>query len=167
MIKGRCKSKQNGWYHKINLWGAGVFLVISVGLAITHVVIGSQRALSPLEGIMLQFLLLTFSIIASFVVGRQSAKQAGKELIKPHARSAFRRVMSLYNSLWRLGDAIERGKQEENSEVHKKMVLEKLQAIVFEQIATADDALEDWRDIVPEDVEEIVRRTEQRRSGNE
>jgi len=33
-----------------------------------------------------------------------------------------------------------------------------LQAIVVEQIATAGDALDDWRDIVPEDVEEVERR---------
>ena len=36
------------------------------------------------------------------------------------------------------------------------MVLEKLEAIVVEQIATANDALEDWRDIVPEDVKELM-----------
>lgn len=34
-------------------------------------------------------------------------------------------------------------------------VLDKLESLVIEQIATANDALEDWRDIVPEDVEEL------------
>ena len=37
------------------------------------------------------------------------------------------------------------------------MALAKLDAIVAEQLATADDALEDWRDIVPEDVEELTK----------
>ena len=32
------------------------------------------------------------------------------------------------------------------------MVLAKLEAIVTEQLSTADDAIEDWNDIVPEDV---------------
>jgi hypothetical protein len=35
------------------------------------------------------------------------------------------------------------------------MALARLEAIVIEQLATADDALEDWRDIVPEDVKEL------------
>ena len=37
------------------------------------------------------------------------------------------------------------------------MALARLEAIVIEQLATADDALEDWRDIVPEDVEELTK----------
>ena len=31
----------------------------------------------------------------------------------------------------------------------------KLEAIVIEQLATADDALEDWNDIVPDEVSEL------------
>ena len=34
----------------------------------------------------------------------------------------------------------------------------KLEGIVVEQLTTASDALEDWRDIVPEDVEELYQR---------
>jgi hypothetical protein len=30
-----------------------------------------------------------------------------------------------------------------------------LDQLVEEQIATADDALEDWRDIIPEEVEQV------------
>ena len=36
------------------------------------------------------------------------------------------------------------------------MALAKLEVIVVEQLAVTDDALEDWRDIVPEDVEELL-----------
>ena len=38
-----------------------------------------------------------------------------------------------------------------------KVGLAKLEVIAVEQISTADDALADWRDIVPEDVEELYR----------
>jgi len=34
----------------------------------------------------------------------------------------------------------------------------KIEAIIAEQLVTADDALEDWRDIVPEDVKELEQR---------
>ena len=33
-----------------------------------------------------------------------------------------------------------------------------LKAIVFWQLVTADDALEDWKDIVPEEVQELDRK---------
>ena len=33
-----------------------------------------------------------------------------------------------------------------------------------EQLSTADDTLEDWRDIIPEDVEEFERRIELRKN---
>ena len=33
--------------------------------------------------------------------------------------------------------------------------LARVEAVVTAQLTTADDALEDWRDIVPEDVEEL------------
>jgi hypothetical protein len=42
-------------------------------------------------------------------------------------------------------------------------VLRTIQAIVIEQIATADDALEDWRDIIPEDVKEVEKRMSEKR----
>ena len=87
-------------------------------------------------------------------MGRQSAKDAAREIIKPHARSAFRRLMSLYESLSRVATEIEKslsGEGNKNSEGD----LARLKAIVIEQLATADDALEDWNDIVPEDVAEL------------
>ena len=38
------------------------------------------------------------------------------------------------------------------------MILAKLEAIVIEQLSSADDAIEDWRDIVPEEVKELDQR---------
>ena len=76
------------------------------------------------------------------------------EVIKPHARSAFRRVTALYQSLYRLSNRIEELNRE-----NPDNRLELIQALVHEQIATGQDAMEDWRDIVPEDVEEIERRS--------
>ena len=77
-----------------------------------------------------------------------------REIIKPHARKAFRRLVSLYRSLSRAANAIESAQDSESPENHR-LTLAKLNAIVTEQLDTADDALEDWNDIVPEDVEEL------------
>ena len=84
-------------------------------------------------------------------------REAAKEIIKPHARSAFRRLLSLYQSLSRVATTIE-SSQNFESPVENQVTLAKLETIVVEQLASADDAIEEWKDIVPEDVEELDRR---------
>ena len=46
-------------------------------------------------------------------------------------------------------------RSQEASEGH---ALDVIEAIVLEQIPTGADALEDWRDIVPDDVADVERR---------
>ena len=75
-------------------------------------------------------------------------------MIRPHARAAFRRVTALYQSLYRLSIRIEQLKDEKPDNR-----LDLIQVLVDEQIATGQDAMEDWRDIVPEEVEQIERRS--------
>ena len=150
-LENNKKSKQELW----SLWASGLLILASVVVAAVFAVIASKRTLTQLESIMLQTFSLSAGLIGSFIFGKQSAKQAAKELIKPHARSSFRRLVFLYQSLSRLAIAIEKGKKNNNSDKKEGVVLDKIEAIVVEQIATADDALEDWRDIVPEDVEEL------------
>lgn len=119
--------------------------------------VASQRDLTGLENTLLQAFSLAFGLTGSFLFGKQSAKEAAKEMIKPHARSAFRRLISLYESLSRVALEIENYKvsiKKQNS----PLVIERLEAIVIEQLATADDALEDWNDIVPEEVSELKTR---------
>lgn len=77
--------------------------------------------------------------------------RGAREIIRPHARSAFRRLISLYESLSRAGAELERAKDSQTQD----LTLVKLEAIIVEQLATADDALEDWRDIVPKEVAEL------------
>lgn len=161
------KSKEKPWYLRMDIWGACLLILISVGLAITYIVIASRRILTPLEGTMFQFFVLGLGIMGSFLFGKQSAKQAAMDLIKPHARSAFRRLITLYKSLSRLALAIDQAKRKEISVTNNNLILEKLEAIVIEQIATANDALEDWRDIVPEEVKEITDKVSKARKDNE
>lgn len=157
MVEKGDKSNRNHWYLRPHLWGPCLLLIISVGLAIAYIITSSNRTLTELEGTMFQFFILSLGLLASYIIGKHSAKQAAFDLIKPHARSAFRRLIFLYQSLSRLALAIEDGK-ENNPSGEKDYVLEKLEAIVIEQIATANDSLEDWRDIVPEEVEELINR---------
>lgn len=133
-------------------WLPTVLILAAIAVAGFSAYIATQRTLTSLEGTLLQSFALIVGLVGSFIFGRRSATDAAKEIIKPHARSAFRRLMSLYESLSRVANEVAASQCDGgNSEV----ALARLEAIVIEQLATADDALEDWSDIVPEDVVEL------------
>lgn len=135
----------------------GIALIVaSIAIAFVFLIAATFRKLSELELVMFQVFILCSGLIGSYVFGRESALESAKDIIKPHARSAFRRLLSLYNSLSRLALAIQSARPANHSDPVNSFVLDKLESIVIEQIATANDALEDWKDIVPKDVEELL-----------
>ena len=143
-----------------------ILIIGAVAGAVTFSVIAAKRSLTNLEAVLLQAFALGASILGSFIFGRQSARTAAREMVKPHARSAFRRLWSLYQSISRLAQAIEESKRinfgSEDAIKTNYGYLRILEAIVTEQLSTADDALEDWRDLIPEDVRDVERRIKER-----
>lgn len=137
-----------------------MLIFIAFVVLLLTVYVGVDRDLTNLEVLLLQIFSLVSGITGSYLIGKQSTKDAAKEIVKPHARSAFRRLMSLYESLSRVGGHIGeyRSQADDVNGERAKVTLEKLEVIVVEQLATADDALEDWNDIVPEEVKEIRER---------
>ena len=132
-------------------------LIISLVVSGYFIHVAATRSLTYLEGVILQLLTLLAGLGGSFIFGHQSASEAAKEIIKPHARSAFRRLLSLYQSLSRVATTIELSQNTESPE-ENQVTLAKLEAIVVEQLVSADDAIEDWKDIVPEDVKDLDQR---------
>lgn len=128
-----------------------LFVSMSIVIAAYFVHVSATRDLNHLESSLFQVFALFVGLFGSFIFGRQAASAAARELIRPHARSAIRRIRSLSSGLGRLAVAIERCESPEEYRV----TLATLEAIVTEQLGTADDALEDWADIVPEDVSEL------------
>ncbi|MCY4403451.1 MAG: hypothetical protein OXD54_12815 [Candidatus Poribacteria bacterium] len=102
----------------------------------------------------MQFIFLVIGFSVAFWVRKKSIENAVREMVKPHARSAFRRLTSLYDSLLRASTVLRTLNASPDPDDYR-IIFSKLQAIVTEQINTADDALEDWRDVVPEDVDEL------------
>jgi hypothetical protein len=129
-----------------------VFVVLSVLIAVAFLVMASERDLTALENTLLQVFSLGLGLVGSYIMGKESAQATAKDIIKPHARSAFRRLLSLYKSLSRLAFAIQTARSGAPGNPEAIAILDRLDAIVTEQIGTADDALEDWNDIVPEEV---------------
>ena len=129
-----------------------LFVVLSVLISVVFLVMATKRDLTALENTLLQVLSLGLGLVGSYIMGMQSAQETAKDIIKPHARSAFRRLLSLYRSLSRLAFAIQSARTGVQENAEAVAILDRLDAIVTEQIGTADDALEDWNDVVPEEV---------------
>lgn len=133
-------------------------------LAIVFVAAGSSfvalnffRELSSVETALFQILTWGTGLMGSYMFAKESARDGARNVLRPHARAAFRRVLALYTSLYRLYEKLEELKEEGPD--HR---IELLQALVSEHISTGQDAMEDWRDIVPEEVAEIERRNKGR-----
>ena len=159
------KKADNKSDKKIETISSIILLLASIIVAVLLVIYSSQRALTPLESGSLQALTLLLGLTASFIFGKQSATTAAREIIKPHARSAFRRLISLYDSLSRLSAIIRKAQSSGQQSLEDKAVFDVLEAIVTGQISTADDALEDWRDIVPDEVQELRDKLGQTHTG--
>ena len=122
----------------------GFLLCVSTGVLLLFGYIATQRSLTGMEAYGFQLFALFAGFGGSYIFGRQAA------ITGPHARSAFRRLASLYGSMGRVADII--AAEERGGDATKMKIIE---AIVTEQITTLDDALSDWQDIVPESVEEL------------
>ena len=128
------------------LIGFGTFVAL-----VSFVYIASTRTTTSFENALLQIISLALGIGASYYFGRRSAREAAKEIIRPHVRSALRRLDSLYDSLSRAAEVIESAQQPDVHEDYQ-VTLARLEEIVTGQLISADDAMEDWKDIFPDDV---------------
>lgn len=105
----------------------------------------------------LQLLGIAAGLVGTAWGARVSARDSGREYIKAHARPAFRQLVILYQSISEVARIIESA--ENAMDIHEyDIILSELRGIVFGQLNTADSALEQWHDIVPEDVEELYKR---------
>lgn len=129
-----------------------LLVLVSVAIAIAFVAIASHRDLTPLENVLLQVMSLGLGLFGSYVLGEASARENALEIVKPHARSAFRRVLSLYESLSRLLRTMSNDRSKITNNPEAVMIIEKFEGIVIEQLATSGDSLEDWNDLVPEEI---------------
>ena len=137
------------------------FPIIAIGFIIAYILIVAViRPLTGFESILFQVIILLISIVASYIFGFKSAKSAAKELIKPYARSAFRRLLSLSNGLLRLAATIQKTRLVSESGTIPTYALDKLEVMATDLIYTSGDALEDWHDIVPEDLKDLWDRIE-------
>ena len=147
--------------------GAALLVVLSIVGAFAAVETARQRPLSPLEDVLFQVLTLGTGLAGSFFLGRFSVEESARKLVRPHAQKAFRRLTSHFQSLSRLVIAIDNARENSGSSASAPSHYDTLRAMVVEQISTAGDALEDWRDIVPDEVQEMEEQARRRREEHE
>ncbi len=148
-------------------WLAGVAVLFGLGTAIYVVLTSGERPLSQRETALFQIIEVGLTLVGAFFVGQRSANAAAADIVRPHARSAFRRLTSLYEGLGRLGRSINdrriflgRVSNKTKSTVdmdHVEAQLDILAVQVIAELATANDAMEDWRDLVPDEVAKLER----------
>ena len=148
------EKQKNNSDKQINSQWIWVGLICLVVLGATAVSVLLTSILNLSSDILLQFIFLAIGCGVSYWVGKTSVRKAAEEIVKPHAKSAFRRLRALYENLSRAANVIESG-QVSDSQENYQVTLARLEEIVAAQLITADDALEDWNDIVPEEVEEL------------
>ena len=96
-----------------------VIVLIGLGILVLLILvyIAAIRDLSGLESVLLQIILLAIGSSISFFIGQWSARKAAK----PHARSAFRRLLFLYQNLSRAATAIKSSQSSESDESYQML----------------------------------------------
>jgi hypothetical protein len=145
-----------------------------VSLEVWSIFSAQDHPLTARESAIVQAFGWAVGIYASWQFGRSSLPAAAKELVKRQVRSAFRRTKDLYGSAARLSSAVDerrdalRGLKNQTGDValtDVELALDLLHALVNEQIGRLNDALEDWRDLVPEEIERMDREIAERISA--
>jgi hypothetical protein len=148
-------------------------MLLLVLLGLTIAVTGKAKP-TGLENGLLQFIFFASSVAVALLLGYLSAKEQAKEIVRPHGRKAVRRIVTLGTQIRSLGSVIQvererlahqaqAGKGLEAYEVEK--TLEVLSTQLEGQLRTIDDSIEDWRDVVPEEVSALEERAKEAENG--
>jgi hypothetical protein len=143
------------------LW---VVLAVAIFVVLYVVLISETSATSnsARENNLVQFIFLAIGVLVSFICGRQSARAAAADILRPAAKGAVRRLANLAAGLGSLGGTLnaQRLYMEERAEENSGSVSlaevaqaqEMLEIQIKTQINTVVDAIEDWREFIPDEI---------------
>lgn len=150
------RPRPNGWLVALLL--AAIVLFAAAGW------VAAQRQLTSLESLLLQLFVLLLGLGATLLAGYRSLRAAVEESTRRQARSAFRRVTTLYAGYTRIGRSLgsQRQRLGEAADAEGRIPVEQaslsldlLEAQLLEQFETLEDALDDWRDLALGEVAEV------------
>ena len=129
----------------ITFWVGLVWVVGAIAYMAWRVGVQSERLVTSQEEAVGELLALVGGIAGSFMASRSA--------LRSHARSAFRRLLSMYDGLGEIARMAESETSEE-----RELALAKISAIARVHYQTASDALHDWSDLAPQQVAELRER---------
>lgn len=132
-----------------------LLLVVSVSMMIVIILTAIDRKLSVEEAIFMQAFSLVTALVSSYLFSRLGSDKLAKEMFAPLTRSAFRRIVSLYKGVSYIAEIVDSDDDARIKDDNSRLLA--IKGIAFEQIRTANDALEDWREVIPEAVAELER----------
>lgn len=154
---------------KVRRWLLAGLTVLVAGLIVWVALRGKQ--LGPVASAVLQGVSVVLSIYGAIVFTQEGNDQH----VKAAAKASARRVLVNYQMLSRLAIRIDDLQQvlkvyaQDKGSLDPDLVdmgLNGLQEQVVTQISWADAAVQDWRDLAPDEVDEEVRKALKDRSGN-
>ena len=125
----------SSWIGRLLVVGSIAYMTWSIGVRTEGSVASQHEAIGEL-------IALLGGIAGSFMASRSA--------FRSHARSAFRRLLSMYEGL----GEIARTTEVEFPDEHES-ALQRIGAIASVHYGTARDALEDWSDLAPHEVAEL------------
>ena len=150
-----------------NLWAAvwryAKFVVAALflaGLLAGTIAITTRKHATHLEDALVQIILFAIGVAASFYFGTRSVKDAASDVIRPSARAALRRLVSLgrgIKTIQEVASMHSREARQENSAGAERVAanLDVLQVLLAAQVAVVIAAMEDWREFTPDLVNEL------------
>lgn len=138
--------------------------IVAVCVQVVTVLVAVQPEPNKLAAALLQAIAFALGAWISYVLGRASATEAARDIVRPHAKAATRRAWSLYRALDRQRAALTNIHQELSDDswpdARGRQVIDlaaaqwaiiSAQSTVIEQMSIARDAIADWGDLLEPD----------------
>lgn len=148
------------------LW-LSITLLSAAGLLAAVIYLTSREDVTNLDNGLLEFIFFFAGVVLSYVFGRQSIAAEAAASVRRDGRKAVRRIVNLARGLQDVATTLSEtalhleGEETADGKIvaaDVQYTLKMLRSHVDVQLRTVADAIEDWRDIVPEEVEELERR---------
>jgi hypothetical protein len=137
-----------------------------VGMLVATLVFTTGDKMTDREQGLLQFIFFVGGAFLAWDIGRQSIKAGAHDVLVPHGKKAVRRIVTLASGLQGLVAMIqserevmrERGDANDRVPVYEvERTFDILDIQIDGQLRMVSDAVEDWRDVVPDEVESLER----------
>jgi hypothetical protein len=139
-----------------------VTCVVGAGLLALTLWLTSSSDVTDRENGLLSFIFFASGVALSFYFGRQSVAEAAQDVLRPHGKKSVRRIVNLARGISSFGTVMneQRALLSDQASANSGQVpfdqvqytFNTLETVVAAQLRTAADAIEDWRDVVPDEV---------------